>query len=405
MACTISQRDLPLQEGWARKSRFLIQALIFSGALNIGLLTSFVYFAFREKQEAVAFDLRPKGEEEQKNLSLQFLAQLALMPYHELVGMLENCEPVEAGYKKRDLALASLVAFHWIDLEKALQGAPLQKRRISFQREGGPEQVNITVYSGLSDDHHRAFAHFIKTERFPVTTQGLFYELKQGGLPRDPALLETFYLTTEYTMLATLFNRVGVALPAHYMIDLITQGDWEILRKFTEEQKEAQDFSPLCLKNLLASYVQRRSLLAAKILLQWDREFILKKFEDSDLMTCIDLFSQRSDLLEIFLKEIIASPRSDAVWKKAAEKLYAFANMPLSDPYDHQKTLHLFAPRLSPTPHRVPVQVAGPKIHVVQPGDNLWKIARKYKVSIEAIREVNHLETDRLKPGKKLTIP
>jgi hypothetical protein len=404
MAPRISQQGLPLQEQWARKSRFLTQALIFSGALNIGLLTSFFYLILRDKQEAVVFELPPKEEGEEKALSLQVLSQLAQMPYAALVEMLDNRDPVEAGYKKCDLALASLVAFHFIDVDKALQGAAIQRRTVSFQREGGPEQVHITVFPGLTVDHLKAIAHFIKTERFPVTAQGLFYELKQPIQPKDPVLLQTFYLTAEYTMLSTLFNRVGLTLPASYLIDLITEGEWELLKRFTEEQKEVQDFSALRLKHLLSSYIKGRSLLAAKILVQWDREFILKKFEDADLMTCLDLFSQRTESVEIFLKELITSSRSDAVWKKAAEKLYAFANIPLPDPYDHQKTVQLFAQsHIAASPKKVAVQ--GARVHIVAPGDNLWKIARQYKVSIEAIRQANHLESDRLRPGKKLTIP
>ena len=44
-------------------------------------------------------------------------------------------------------------------------------------------------------------------------------------------------------------------------------------------------------------------------------------------------------------------------------------------------------------------------VHIVQRGENLWKIARMYRVSIEKIMEYNHLENDRLKVGKKLQIP
>lgn len=44
-------------------------------------------------------------------------------------------------------------------------------------------------------------------------------------------------------------------------------------------------------------------------------------------------------------------------------------------------------------------------MHVIEPGDNLWKIARKYKVSVEEIKRVNHLETEKLRPGKQLEIP
>ena len=331
--------NTPLQEQWAKKGRFLTQALIFSGALNIGLLTSFFYFIVRDKKEAVAFELQPVSQAQKQLTNAETIAHFATMSYAELIDLLNNQEIVEAGYKKRDLALASLAAFHFVNLEKALHGSPLQRRLLSYQRKDGPEQVDITIYPGLTEDQYQGILHFIKTEKFPFTTKGLFFELKQSKMPRDPSLMEAFYLTPEFTTLMTLFNRAGVPLPSEYVIEVIAQGDWSLVEQFTQEQKLSQDLSPLRLKNLLSNYVRSRSVLAAKILLEWDRDFILKKLEDPDLMAFLDLFSSKTGSLETFLKEIITSPRSDAVWKKAAEKLYAFAGLSCPDPYDHLVTI------------------------------------------------------------------
>lgn len=45
------------------------------------------------------------------------------------------------------------------------------------------------------------------------------------------------------------------------------------------------------------------------------------------------------------------------------------------------------------------------KIHVVQPGDTLWHISRKYKgLSIDKIKELNNLQNSQIKPGQKLLI-
>ena len=409
--------NTPLQEQWARKGRFLTQALIFSGALNIGLLTTFFYFVARDKKEAVAFELQPVSQVSKQLSNAETIANFATMSYGELIDLLNNQDPVEEGYKKRDLALASLAAFHFINLEKAMHGFPLQKRILSYQRKDGPEQVNIMVYPGLSEDQFQGIMQFIKTEKFPFTTQGLFFELKQSKMPRDPSLLEAFYLTPEFTTLMTLFNRAGVPLPAEYVIEVITQGDWPLIEQFTQEQKLSQDLSPLRLKNFLSGYARCRSVLAAKILLEWDRDFIIKKLEDPDLMAFIDLFSAKNGTLETFLTEIITSPRSDAVWKKAAEKLYAFSNLPVPEPYDHLMTLQTFAPafikdRVPASSKPIPTEATpvatpmkGKRTHVVQAGENLWKIARKYKVSIESLKKANRLDTDKLRPGKELFIP
>ncbi len=398
--------NTPLQDQWFKKSRFLTQALILSGALNIGLLASFFYFVTREKKNQVAYDLQPIQKNEKRLSNDQVLAQFAEMSYPELVDLLENQEVIEGGYKKRDLALASLVTFHSVHLDRALQGAVLSKRKVLFQRKDGPEQVEVTLYPGLTEDQFQAFIHFIKTEKFPFTAQGLFYEL-QHSTARDTSLLETFYLTPEFTILMTLFTRANIPLPPALVIDLISQGDFDILHQFREDQKKGQDLSPLRLKLLLLNYIKARSTLAAKILLEWDRDFILKQFEDPDLMTFIDLFPQKTPTLEQFLKEVLTSPRSDAIWKKAAEKLYLFSQKSLPPsydppydhpPYDHQGALETF---VAPQPPKSPSK----KTHIVQAGENLWKIARKHKVSVDALRKANNLETDKLKVGKQLVIP
>lgn len=45
------------------------------------------------------------------------------------------------------------------------------------------------------------------------------------------------------------------------------------------------------------------------------------------------------------------------------------------------------------------------KEHIVQPGEGLWSIARKYDVSVSALRSYNNLTSDNLQPKQKLRIP
>ena len=45
------------------------------------------------------------------------------------------------------------------------------------------------------------------------------------------------------------------------------------------------------------------------------------------------------------------------------------------------------------------------KIYLVQPGDTLWDISRKYEgLSIEKIKKLNNLKSNTIKPGQKLVI-
>ena len=45
------------------------------------------------------------------------------------------------------------------------------------------------------------------------------------------------------------------------------------------------------------------------------------------------------------------------------------------------------------------------KIHVVQPGDSLWEICKKYEgLSVAKIKELNNLQSNRITPGQRLVI-
>ena len=45
------------------------------------------------------------------------------------------------------------------------------------------------------------------------------------------------------------------------------------------------------------------------------------------------------------------------------------------------------------------------KIHLVQPGDSLWEISRRYQgLSVERIKQLNNLSSNKIKPGQKLII-
>ena len=45
------------------------------------------------------------------------------------------------------------------------------------------------------------------------------------------------------------------------------------------------------------------------------------------------------------------------------------------------------------------------KTHQVQPGDTLYNISRRFGVSVQQLRELNHLTTDEVQLGQKLLVP
>lgn len=61
------------------------------------------------------------------------------------------------------------------------------------------------------------------------------------------------------------------------------------------------------------------------------------------------------------------------------------------------------------TPEKVtqvaPQPIPSSKIHMVQPGDSLWKISQQYEgLSIEKIKELNNLKSNKIVPGQKLIV-
>ena len=53
----------------------------------------------------------------------------------------------------------------------------------------------------------------------------------------------------------------------------------------------------------------------------------------------------------------------------------------------------------------IPVQVSKVITYTVQPGDSLYKIAKRYNTLIESIQKLNRLKTTNLNAGQRLVIP
>ena len=214
--------DSNFTERWIKKFRILTLSLIFSGALNIGLIAAFVAKNMQESEKTFSV-LAPKTQDAAEEATNQkLLVSYSHLTFRELSSLLTNTDFVEEGYRKRDLALASLVSLYDFNLEKAIGAKPLQRRMVSI----GPDQ-SIELFPNISDDQYQAILQYAYLERWPLTAHGLFKALQKSPQPRDEALVQSFALTSEFNAVQSLFQKTDAIAP-DLLVNLISEGNWQI---------------------------------------------------------------------------------------------------------------------------------------------------------------------------------
>lgn len=416
---------------WMRRAKTLTQALIISGTINIGLVGTFVYFVLKDKNAASSVELKVLSKDPtSQRTNEQILRSYCSLSFQDLLLKLENKDLIEEGFAKRDLALACLAAFHHFNIDKALGGMIPQKRSVYFRNHEATESVDVTVFPGLVDEQFDAILSYAKTEKWPLTSKGLFFEVKRAGSNPDPTLLDAFYTTPEFHSVYTFLQKAGIPIERNTALALMAEGEWEPLREFCEQQRLAQDFSVDKRRAFLLSYLEKyHSKAAASLLLHSDLDYVTKRLDDNSLIAFLDFIKDKRVPFEKVAKEILVSPRGDEIRKIAAGILYFTAAEPFPENYDHLTAVKRFCPEALPKPVLAAqpaiaqaktaieaiaevakevksVQAASKKrMHTIQEGDSLWKISRKYKVSVEEIKKINHMDTEKLRVGRELQIP
>jgi LysM repeat protein len=445
-----------------RNMRRLVIALIFSGALNVVALALLFYFSVKERPPTPYFESKPALEHEGQgplvidHSNNEVIRYFKKMPLDWLMARLGNREPVENGYTQRDLALASLVEFHHFDIERALSGRiPAEQKRVieyGKYRDGTPAE--LTVFPGLTDGQYEAIVAFSKREKWPLTAKGLFTTLKkQEADTRDQTLVDSMMMTPEFLAVNMLFERSGVEIDKQDVLKMILEGDWILLSNFVTQQKVTQDLSTQKRQKLLSDYIEIESPTGALILIKSDANFAKLKLDDAEVMHILELLDTKDPAAQAYANDIFASPRSEAVRKKAEDIFKAIAKAspapvaktksaaivqvsqtPTVLPKTQAKPTAALtpAPKLTPAvakpskgtndarppgkliaasgPAKTPIGTApqeskGDTLYVVQAGDSLWKISKKFNVDIDTIKSYNRLETEFLSPGKTLKIP
>ncbi|MBA3602219.1 MAG: LysM peptidoglycan-binding domain-containing protein [Parachlamydiaceae bacterium] len=442
-----------------KHTKRVIGALAVSGFLNILLLTSMSYWIFKERSPALYCEqkpvITPKSEAPPlaaDESSSQWIRKLQVLPYEQLLKKLKSTTSVENGYSERDLALACLIAFHHFDFARALEGYPYkpQKRVIAYGRRTNGTLALITVYPGLSETHFASIGAFAENELWPQTPKGLFLLLKANESKLQKiSLMDSFFLTSEFAAIEPLFRRLDPAVERNEIVAFLLQGDFAMLAKVAEQQRQFGDLSETRRQNVLLEYVQKGSVAAAELLLKIDGAFAAKKLDDHHVLSLLTLLTEKTVQSEQLALALLKGPRSDAVWKMAAQRLYDYAGEGAPENFHYQSALLHFVPsaaesmvvkaqnaqlkgmekpqvipekkvvavplaKVSPTKHIAKMSLPtkskvdsskGDYLYIVQEGDNLWKLSRKYNVEVDVLRHYNRLSSDNLAPSTAIRIP
>lgn len=429
---------------YENKVKFLTKALFLSAILNMGTLGLLVYWVTRERLPTPYFQLKPL-EPGQQQVSLadtrtltEVVASFHKMPFHLLIDKLNSSLLIEDGYTERDLALGSLVATHHFDLARALptRSYALQKRVLKWKDNTTGEWLLLPVIPGLTDKEFETLIHFAKTERWPMTTQGVFLNLQKQKMDQniDPSLVEAFKLTSEFLMMELLFKRKDLTIRKERLMEVVLEGSWDFLHQFTDQQKHSNDLSDARRQKLLLDYIKQGSQSAAYLLLELDGEFAVKKLDDEQIISILQLLPIKTAESERFALASLTSPRNNSVWQQASLRLYEYAGEPIPKDWNYQTSLKRFAPDKvvatiskpisapvqpietvvkpikpvavkTPTVSSVPKKAPADRLYIVQEGDSLWKISRRFGVDMEVLKKRNNLQTNSIKPGTVLKIP
>lgn len=414
--------------------RKLTRLLLISCAGNIALLAFLFFYISKEAPPRPYCELKPATPEElleplafEKN-NAEVLRQFKDLSIEQLTEKLNDTQLVENGFTQRDLALSALLFFHHFDLNRALPGSlyPTQIRKIPLGKNKTGHIVELSVCPGLTNEQFSSIIQFLKLEKWPITAHGMFNQLKRQGKNHNPTLQEAFFLTPEFISAEVLLNRSQLKIETRQILNLVLEGPWKILSDLNAQQKIAQDLSSARRQRFLLDYIAYKSKEAAYLLLKIEIEFTSKKLDDKHLLVMLELLEEKTPEAERLAKILITSPRSDLIWNLAATRLFQYANEPLPPEGLRQAALQRFIlvrpaktklPSFSsleiksktspPEKVIIPPKIKPPieKIYIVQEGDSLWKIAKRFKVDIDFLQTYNKLHSDFLKPGTTLKIP
>jgi len=381
------------------KSRWILQTLILSVGLNAVLISTFFYFIIRDN--TLQFTYKPKEERyhTEPPLTATLLGRLHALTFDQLVELLSDQRKIEHGYQVCDCALGALAAFHDFDVERGLGKGSLSKRTWEFSGNC------FLLFPGLEDADFEQLRRFAAQEKWPLTPKGLLKKIQQNGMDKsDPSLIHYFCHTTHFVLLETLFARTGLPLQKKMLLALAIESGWEGLDAFYQRQCMGSDFSSEVRQKFLVDALLKGSKSAAYLLLITDPSFASNQLDDTHVLKILTLLTVKTHEALEFAHKVANSPRGDTVREKAVEKVVFFTGKLPDD-----LTGHFYGKpglkELRPLFRQQHPAAPDPRTHIIQPGESLWLISKKYQVPMEVLMQTNHLQSETIQPGKSLKIP
>lgn len=414
------QKEMPKHESIKENpnySKWITQGLIFSVALNLALITSIVFNTVKGQEgHSKIKNKTPLMTQvgETSNLK-QTLVSYSEKKFEDLIPLLSQDEHIEDGFTKRDLALSVLCHQHDLDIERALMGQATMLRYIPLQGAAN-STYEYPVFAGVTPAQYKLLQTFIQNEKWPQTSHGLFNRLLKNA--SDESLKSAFYLSKEFMYIDGLFCSLSIS--KEILLKIILQGSWEMLDNFIAQHHQIQNFSNALRIQFLSGYLNFGSQYAARLILEIDAGYALKKLDDSQIVALLSLLEDKTNLAENFAVHLAFGNRSDWVRQEACRLLYHYFGLALPTPYNYSEAIHFISQKYQIDPMQTLTAAISPvsteenvtaslsprsKTYLVQDGDTLWKIARRNNVSLDELREANHLTTDLIKVGMSLIIP
>lgn|SRR3990167_658106 len=360
------------------RDKVLVLALVLSAAFNVGFVAKF--FLDLKPAPIASFRVSPKSTP-----TTAYLDTLFQKSFFELVEELANTEPVQDGYRKNELALATLVALHSFDVSRVISREPGRKV-MQFSHKDGGEVFQLALFPDMTPEEMGMLSSFAKREKWPFTLEGIFARIPLAGVEEKKELLQIVLVSKEWNTVRRAMQRFIPKLAMKDLFSYFLDRRSDALRLLYKELRESGKNEAEAIRYFfLKAEGLTRPLLQAWI--AQDMSYLLHDLSDEELVSLLQQFSERSDEVVRFLQLVFASSRRDFVREAAAERLSFFEGALVG------------AISLEPPPmHEARVR------YTVQQGDSLWKIAKKFHLSIEELKQKGGINSEKLRPGQEIVI-